>query len=469
MDLNRNLTVVIPALNEERHIAQVIGVVRQQAPGVRIVVIDDGSIDATIEQASRAGAEVFTSSLLGKGASMRDGLDLVQTPWVAYLDADLGGLQLDLLERLCAPLAAGEADLVKARFSRSGGRVTELTAKPLLRVFFPELAHFVQPLGGIIAGTTALLSALQIDDDYGADVGILIDAHLKGARISEVSIGEIVNDSQPLERLSLMAQQVSRAIMQRAKASHRFSFEQFLELEEVERQARGTFERVARRLASADKVALFDMDGTLIEGRFIDAMARHSGREAELARWLDRHDVDASTRSDAIAQVFKFVHQRDFVRVARDLPLREGAVEAIKRLRREGWLVGVVSDSYFVAADIVRRRVFADFAVAHFMTFANEIASGNLRINPAFRHGDSEVPESISKAHVVRHLRDQAKPARLRIAAIGDNLNDIPMLSTADIGFSIAPKHPDLANGPWRQVRTLGEVSDALLGPTVPI
>ncbi|MCU7370823.1 HAD-IB family phosphatase [Paucibacter sp. O1-1] len=464
MEKNRKLSVVIPALNEERHIAEVIAVVRRQAPDVEVLVIDDGSIDATVERAQAAGARVVTSSLLGKGASMVDGLALIDTPWVLFLDADLGGLREDLIERMTAPLADGSADLVKARFSRSGGRVTELTAKPLLRVFFPELAHFVQPLGGIIAGTTALLRTLTLDDDYGVDVGILIDAHLKGARVVEVEIGEIVNDSQPLDRLSLMAQQVSRAIMHRAKASNRFSFEQFLELEEVERQSRGTFERVARRLASADKVALFDMDGTLIEGRFVEAMAKHSGREAELAQWLDRHDIDASTRSDSIAQVFKFVHQRDFLRVARALPLREDAVEAIKRLRREGWLVGVVSDSYFIAADIVRRRVFADFAIAHFMSFGNEISTGTVRINPAFRHGDSPSPELVSKANVLRHLRDQARPGSLFIAAIGDNLNDVPMLAGADAGFTIAPKHEDLRRGPWREVQRLGEVSDALLG-----
>ncbi|MCX2863969.1 HAD-IB family phosphatase [Paucibacter sp. PLA-PC-4] len=464
MENKHNLTVLIPALNEERQIADVIAVVRQQAPNVEIIVIDDGSIDATIERAEAAGARVFTSTLLGKGASMEDGLNLVQTPWVLYLDADLGGLRSDLIERMTAPLAEGSADLVKARFSRSGGRVTELTAKPLLRVFFPELAHFVQPLGGIIAGTTTLLRTLSFDDDYGVDVGILIDAHLKGARVVEVEIGEVINDSQPLDRLSLMAQQVSRAIMHRAKASNRFSFEQFLELEEIERQARGTFERVARRLASARKVALFDMDGTLIEGRFVEAMAKHSGREAELARWLDRHDIDASTRGDSIAQVFKFVHQREFVRVARELPLREDAVDAIKRLRRDGWLVGVVSDSYFIAADIVRRRVFADFAIAHFMTFGNEISSGKVRINPAFRHGDSPSPELVSKANVLRHLRDQARPGNLFIAAIGDNLNDVPMLAGADAGFTIAPKHEELRRGPWREVQRLGEVSDALLG-----
>jgi glucosyl-3-phosphoglycerate synthase len=56
---------------------------------------------------------------------------------------------------LCRPWMRGEADFVKARFGRGGGRVTELTAKPMLKVFFPELAHFAQPLGGMIAARTS--------------------------------------------------------------------------------------------------------------------------------------------------------------------------------------------------------------------------------------------------------------------------------------------------------------------------
>lgn len=460
---NIYFTILIPALNEAQHIGHVVREVRRQAPGVRVIVIDDGSTDDTATNAIAAGAEVIISSLLGKGASMRDGLESVHTPWVLYLDGDMSYIHPELVERMVSPLAKGTAELVKARFSRSGGRVTELTAKPLLRIFFPELLRFAQPLGGIVAGTTKLLHSITFDDDYGVDVGLLIDAHVFGACIAEVDIGDVVHDSQPLEQLSLMAQQVSNAILRRAKASNRFSFEHYLEVAEIERRARGTFERIANRLTSTYRVALLDMDGTLVEGRFVQALARRCGREPELNRWLDNNDLDASTRSDAIASVFKFVHQRDFVHVARGLSLRDGAISLVRRLRRAGWLVGVVSDSYYIAADIVRRRVFADFALAHFMTFTNEISSGQLCINPAFYHGDSVPPNLVSKANVIRHLRKQAKNPLL-VAAVGDNVNDLPMLAAADLAFTIDPKNDALRVANVQEVRTFAELGDLLLG-----
>ena len=145
------VSVIIPVLNESPTVAAVVALARR-APGVsEVIVVDDGSIDGTPELAAEAGARVVTSTLLGKGASMEDGAWAAQNEIVLFLDGDLSGLAEDLVERMTAPMLAGKADFVKARFTRSAGRVTMLTARPLLLTFFPELAHFEQPLAGIIA------------------------------------------------------------------------------------------------------------------------------------------------------------------------------------------------------------------------------------------------------------------------------------------------------------------------------
>jgi Glycosyl transferase family 2 len=144
-------SVVIPALNEAKRIASVVKHALADAATAEVIVIDDSSIDDTAALARAAGATVYTSSMLGKGASMQDGVGVVNCDLVVFLDGDLAGLRSGIITDLCRPLVRDEADFVKARFGRSGGRVTELTAKPMLKVFFPELAHFKQPLGGIIA------------------------------------------------------------------------------------------------------------------------------------------------------------------------------------------------------------------------------------------------------------------------------------------------------------------------------
>ena len=190
------ITVVIPVLNESRTVATVVKFALRDRRVGEVLVIDDGSIDGTDELAEGAGARVVTSSLLGKGASMEDGLQAAKHDLILYLDGDLRGLRRDLIQRMTQPLIDGEADFVKARFARSGGRGTVLTAKPLLRTYFPELTNFAQPLGGIIAVRRSLLQQLRFENDYGVDVGLLIDAAAARARIIEVDIGQIKHDSQ---------------------------------------------------------------------------------------------------------------------------------------------------------------------------------------------------------------------------------------------------------------------------------
>jgi glucosyl-3-phosphoglycerate synthase len=210
------ISVVIPVLNESKTVAQVVRFARKSPLVGEVLVVDDGSIDETPELASQAGARVITSTMLGKGGSMEDALQEVKYETILYLDGDLRGLDRDLVKRMVAPLMAGEADFVKAKFTRSAGRVTILTARPLLRTYFPELAEVTQPLGGIIAARRELLRRLRFENDYGVDIGLLIDALGCRARIFEVDIGNLKHDSKPLDQLGEMATQVARTILERA-------------------------------------------------------------------------------------------------------------------------------------------------------------------------------------------------------------------------------------------------------------
>ncbi|MBX3636315.1 MAG: glycosyltransferase, partial [Rubrivivax sp.] len=119
-------SVVIPALNEAARIASVVRYALADPATAEVVVVDDSSIDDTAELARAAGARVVTSTMLGKGTSMQDGVAAASCELLVFLDGDLAGLREGIVSDLCRPLLAGEADFVKARFGRGGGRVTEL-------------------------------------------------------------------------------------------------------------------------------------------------------------------------------------------------------------------------------------------------------------------------------------------------------------------------------------------------------
>ena len=107
-------------------------------------------------------------------------------------------------------------DFVKSTFERAGGRVTELVAKPLLELLFPDNCNFSQPLSGIIAGKKEKFDKIELEKDYGVDIGILLDMIKMNAKIKEVNIGTIDNCSQSWKSLSKMSKQVMVAILKRA-------------------------------------------------------------------------------------------------------------------------------------------------------------------------------------------------------------------------------------------------------------
>ncbi len=438
--------MVIPVLNESRTIADVVRFALADPHVGEVLVVDDGSHDGTPELAAAVGARVTTSSMLGKGASMEDGMRAARHDIVLYLDGDLHGLKPGLVTTMTQPLVAGYADFVKARFARTAGRVTVLTARPLLRTYFPELAGINQPLGGIMAARRSLLEQLRFENDYGVDIGLLIDAAAQGARIVEVDIGRLEHDSQSLDALGQMAVEVARAIVERAAEWGRLHVTFMRDAHERARRQRATsLGSLLSVVRDADKLALFDMDGTLLDGRFVVELARQTRRAGKLATLLDSPDVDPVTRTRLIASLFRGVSKHTFTQVARDIPLTAGAIEAVVGLRRMGYVIGLVTDSYHIAGEIVRRRVFADFCIAHVMRFRNDRSTGTVTLAPAMRHRSGCAEHAYCKLNVLRHLTERAGVPVKNVLAVGDSANDICMLRTAGVSVAFQPKAPAVA------------------------
>src|SRR5689334_8016140 len=131
------LTVIIPALNEEKTIRQVIEFCLSDRDVSEVIVIDDKSEDNTASIAREAGAKVIISASRGKGISMKEGIDAASNEIIVFLDADIDPYPENAVHNLALPLMNNEADFVKGAFARNAGRVTELVAKPLLTILFP--------------------------------------------------------------------------------------------------------------------------------------------------------------------------------------------------------------------------------------------------------------------------------------------------------------------------------------------
>lgn len=228
------VSVILPA----RECAATIGPIVEALQGFgQVAVVDAASGDGTADIAAAAGAEVHQEADLlqafgpvrGKGDAMWRSLSVVRHAVVVFVDADTTQFERHFATGLAGPLLTDdEIQFVKGAYSRpfvagdevvehGGGRVTELTARPLLRAFYPDLADFRQPLAGELAGRRDLLERVPWATGYAAEISLLIDVwkEVGADSMAQVDIGERRQPHQPLPALSQMASTVLAAVCER--------------------------------------------------------------------------------------------------------------------------------------------------------------------------------------------------------------------------------------------------------------
>jgi len=427
------VTVIIPALNEAETIGRVIGLVRKSSLVSEIIVVDDKSTDDTLPLARAAGATVYTSTTLGKGASLREGILFAKNEMLLFLDADITTYPEDIVELMTKPLFDGTADFVKSVFTRQAGRVTELVAKPLLNLLFPDLMRFSQPLSGMVAGKRSLMQKLELENDYGVDIGMLIDMHLMDARITEVNIGYIENRMQSWEQLSKMSLEVSRAIIRRGEPLSTTGDETLRKVNVIRTQMEYALRENRKGLA---RMVIFDMDNTLLKGSFITTASAVLGFEEELINIVTHNDT-AFMRTKLIATLMKGHSVREVLDVADAIPIVEDALDVVTALKKRGYICGIISDSYDVVTNHIKNKLGMDFSVANELEFSRSVATGEVKIPSYFlRTKQSQCSHEYCKSNVIRQLSASYEIDISNITAIGDSDNDICMVRECGTGIS---------------------------------
>lgn len=236
------ISLGLPTLNEEATIGSVIKTMRQRF--VReyrlldeIVVIDSNSTDRTVEIAEGLGVpvvkhpEVLTQygAWVGKGEALWNSLYILRGDLIAWIDTDIANIHPRFVYGILGPLIREPRLMYVKGFyqrplrlgrklqARGGGRVTELTARPLLNLFYPELSGFVQPLAGEYAGRRAALEQVPFFVGYGVETGLLIDlwSRFGLSAMGQVDLEERVHRNQPLAALSKMAFEIVQVVMDR--------------------------------------------------------------------------------------------------------------------------------------------------------------------------------------------------------------------------------------------------------------
>src|SRR5271165_5963553 len=235
-------TLVLPTRNVADTIGPILDTVTRlnERTGLieQVVVVDADSADGTADIARAHGAEVYSENELlpeyggahGKGDAMWRSLSVARGDIVMFADADSTDFQEHFVYGTLGPLLTDPAiQFVKAAYRRpftsgdrsvtdGGGRVTELMAKPLLNLYYPQLAGFVQPLAGEFAARRELLSRVPFFTGYGVEIGMMIDvfAEVGLDGMAQVDLGTRQNRHQQLASLTRMSSVVLRTVAMRA-------------------------------------------------------------------------------------------------------------------------------------------------------------------------------------------------------------------------------------------------------------
>ena len=247
------VSVCIPALNEVATVGSIVESIRtslmERAPLVdELAVIDSASSDGTVQAARDAGAAVYQDREIlpdlepfaGKGEALWKSLFILRGDIILWLDADITNFHPRFVCGPLGPLLSDpEVSYVKSFYRRplegagggrpalEGGRVTELAARPLINMFWPNLAGLIQPLAGEYAGRRSILEQVPFCTGYGVEIGLLIDiAERFGLDVmAQVDLEERTHRNRPIGELSRMAFAVLHAGLQRLARSGRLDAE----------------------------------------------------------------------------------------------------------------------------------------------------------------------------------------------------------------------------------------------------
>ncbi|MFC4008848.1 glucosyl-3-phosphoglycerate synthase [Nonomuraea purpurea] len=231
------VSVVLPARDERDTVGDIVRIIRRELDGLvdEVVVIDSRSCDDTALVASLAGASVYAQDeilpqlkpLDGKGEALWKSLAVTTGDLVVFSDADIQNFHPSLIFGLLGPLltdptivyAKGCYDRPLHGTPNGGGRVTELVARPLINLHWPQLAGFIQPLSGEYAGRRSALERVPFLTGYGVELGLLIDLlELAGLdAFAQVDLGSREHTPQTTEALGGMAAQIMLAAWSRLR------------------------------------------------------------------------------------------------------------------------------------------------------------------------------------------------------------------------------------------------------------
>jgi phosphoserine phosphatase len=193
-------------------------------------------------------------------------------------------------------------------------------------------------------------------------------------------------------------------------------------------------------MESKFKLAVFDMDGTLIDGRLIEVISKKFGIYDEVKQVQSDSSISGYIKTQQIASILKGIGEREIIFALESIPLMKNCHEVISLLKKNGYKLGIITDSYSVAAKILVNKLSLDFFAANDLKISDGIITGEINMPLGWEKINCYCKISVCKRY---HLEFYAKKYDINIKntiAIGDTKGDICMINHAGTGIAFMPK-----------------------------
>ncbi|MFQ5887672.1 MAG: HAD family hydrolase [Candidatus Hydrothermarchaeales archaeon] len=191
------------------------------------------------------------------------------------------------------------------------------------------------------------------------------------------------------------------------------------------------------------KLFVFDMDGTLLDGRTILFLGKEFGFYKEALEIIESNTLHY-LKSQKLAQLLEGIHIDDFISVVKKIPLTEGAAETMVQLKSLGHKTAIVTDSYDVVAEYFKEKLGMDKAVGIKLIIEEGRITGRIEMPLNCPTKEECNYPSLCKNEVMQDISREFGVPISETVAVGDNLVDICMLQKAGLGIAFNPKVPEL-------------------------
>jgi phosphoserine phosphatase len=207
-------------------------------------------------------------------------------------------------------------------------------------------------------------------------------------------------------------------------------------------------------MTSELKLACFDMDGTIIDGRLVEVISKKFGLYDQIKQIQNDSSIFGYIKTQKIASILKGIDEKELVIAIDSISLMKNCQNIINLLKKNNYKIGIITDSYTIAAKILMNKLGLDFVAANVLQISEGLITGEVRMPLGWDKINCNCKISVCKRY---HLEMYARKYGIDMkntVAIGDTTGDICMVNNAGIGIAFMPKddcigkHKNLINRP---------------------